>query len=76
MSLRRPSWMSELEWADQRNRGLVWCHRDQAWEAAANFDPQPHRPAEFKSSCRRSLAARPHRAGFSVSSGNASVPAS
>jgi hypothetical protein len=58
MSLRRPGWMSQTEWTDQRNRGLVWCFRDQAWEMADQFDPHPSRPAEFESSCRRSLAAR------------------
>jgi hypothetical protein len=56
MSLRRPGWMDELEWTDQRNRGLVWCFRDQTWEAASRFDPHPSRVGEFQSSCRRSLA--------------------
>lgn len=57
MSLRRPGWMSQTEWTDQRNHDRLWCFRDQAWEPADRFDPHPSRPAEFKSSCRRSLAA-------------------
>lgn len=61
MSERKPGWMSDLEWADQRNRGMIWCHRDQDWEPADQFQELPRRPGVRASSCRRSLAARPGR---------------
>lgn len=55
MRSRKPSWMSELEWADSVNAGLAWCHRDQAWEPADNFGVDRTHISGRTSSCRRSL---------------------